>query len=71
MGILAWKRSNRLSSYLAYLTFSVFSSFSLPLTERNIDKGTADQRVSALTKVIAFKSYRKFVKIQFQNLDQT
>ena len=58
MGILAWKRSNELSSCLAYLTSSDFSSFSLSLTERNIAKGTADPRVSALTKVIAFKPYR-------------
>ena len=81
MGILAWKRSNRLSSCLAYLTSSDFSSFSLSLTERNIAKGTADPRVSALTKVIAFKPYRstqlvysiKFKlshAIQLQNLDQ-
>ena len=81
MGILAWKRSNRLSSCLAYFTSSDFSSFSLSLTERNIAKGTADPRVSALTKVIAFKPYRstqlvysiKFKlshTIQFQNLDQ-
>ena len=43
-------------------------TFGLPVT--NIAKGTTDTRLSALTNVIAFKSYRMF-KIQLQNLDQS
>ena len=36
----------------------------------NIAKDTTDPRVSAFTKVFAFTSYRKFIKIQLYNLNQ-
>ena len=38
---------------------------------KTLPKALGTQGLSALTKVIAFKSHRKFIKIQVHNVDQT